>query len=231
MKNSFDSLMEQAAQHLYKSTCSAGDWRFEPSGTGNLIISHKGEAVVSCKNNQIIDAKWGSRIADVEVCDILSSLIEHVPHVYLDPMTVRTEDCLDALGYEGPSYRIADVPGLEDIDYYRAWVTSKENPTAPEKTDYVVYWDQGNTWCEVLAVIEGVTHEEFIAEIHNKYYEWIREEGEMELSLPEQSESDNQHKELSLVPSIDNLIKEATTRTIPSDGASNLKSHEPEPDF
>lgn len=231
MKNCFENLMALAAADFYQRTCSVGDWCFEVSGAGNIVVSHKGDAVVSCENNQIIDAKWGSRIADIEVRDILSGLLKHVPHIHLDAMSVRTEDCLDALGYDGPAYPIADVPGLEDIDYYRAWVTNKENQTDPEKADYVVYWDQGNTWCEVLAVFEGVTHEEFVAAMHSKYAEWLREEVALELSLPEENSPNNQNIDFSLVPSIDNLIKEAATRTITSDIALDLKERGSEPEF
>lgn len=176
MKNEFDILMEQAAQHQFTKPCSVGDWSFEPGSTGTFAVVHNGEAVVTSEHGQIIDVKWGRRIADIEVHHILSSLIEHIPNVQLDIMAIRTEDCLDVMGYHGPSSRIADIPGLEDIDYYRAWVTTKENPLDPEKTDYVVYWDQGNTWCEVLASFEGVTHGEFVAKLHSKYQEWIHED-------------------------------------------------------
>ena len=222
MKNDFEKLMEQAAKHLYKRTCSIGDWCFEPSGTGNFVVSYKGEAVVSSKNNQIIDAKWGSRIAGVEVCDILSSLLKNVPHIQLDAMVVRTDDCLASLGYDGPSYPISDIPGLEDIDYYRAWVTSKENSTDPKMTDYVVYWDQGNTWCEVLAVFEGVTHEQFVEGLHNKYREWIREE--------EQTNQEVSFENISPSASLDALIKQAfdytTGACVPLD--MKAKDHMPE---
>ncbi len=179
-KNDFERLMELADEHHYKSNCSVGNWSFEPSNAGSFVVLHNGETVVTCENNQIVDAKWGCRIAGVEIYDILAYLLAHVPHTHLDPMVVRTDDCLDILGFDGPSRRIADISGMEDIDYYRAWVTSKPNETDPVKMDHIVYWDQGNSWCEVLCVFKGVTHEEFVAEMHNKYTEWIREESVLE---------------------------------------------------
>lgn len=213
-KNDFEKLLGQAEQYEYQSSCFVGKWSFEPSAPGSFEIIHNEDVVVACENNEIIDAKWGSRVAGVEVCDILKVLIQSVPQIHLDAMIVRTDDCLDALGYEGYSTQISDVPGLEDIDYYRAWVTSKPNTLNPEKTDYVVYWDQGNTWCEVLAVFEGKTHEEFIADIHNKYHEWIQEEEALEQSS-----------------SIDTLIKQASARSEVSSTTSDLKINEPKLDF
>lgn len=176
MKNDFKTLIELAAERQYKSSCRVGAWNFDVCSAGSFVVSHNGEAVVTCESNQITDARWGSRIAGVEVYDILEHLLAQVPQIHLDAMTVRTDDCLALFGYEGPSRPIETVPGLEDIDYYRAWVVSKTNTTDPEKMDHVVYWDEGNTWCEVLAVFDGVTQEEFIAKMHEKYAEWIQEE-------------------------------------------------------
>lgn len=176
IKNDFERLMQLAAERHHTSNCSVGNWASETSNAGTFVVLHNGETVVACDNDQIVDAKWGCRIADVEIYDILKNLLEHIPYTHLDPKVIRTDDCLGILGYEGPSHRIADIPGMEDIDYYRAWVISKSNEADPVKMDHIVYWDQGNTWCEVLAVFVGVTHEEFVAEMHDKYNEWIREE-------------------------------------------------------
>lgn len=179
MVNDSEKLLALAAKQCFESTCSVGNWSFKKSGAHSFVIAYNGEPVVTCDNNQIIDAKWGSRVADVEVYDVLSSVLAYLPHIHLDPMTIRTDDGFALLGFDGPSLKIAEIPGMEDIDYYRAWVTSKPNATDPAKQDHIVYWDQGNTWCEVLAVFDGVTHEEFVSELHKKYNEWIREEGGM----------------------------------------------------
>lgn len=210
MKNKFDVLIDQAALYQYSKPCSFSDWSFEPNCTGNFAVVHNGETIVTCESGQITNAKWGSRIADIEVHYILSSLIARIPNIQLDIMSVRTEDCLDVFGYDGPSIRIADIPGLEDIDYYRAWVTAKENATDPEKSDYVVYWDQGNTWCEVLAVFEGASHEEFVEALHNKYQEWIQEDQSYEEDRYKSSIS----QDLSSLGSIISAAEKSMNRSV-----------------
>lgn len=179
MVNDSEKLLDFAAKQYFKTPCSVGNWRFQLRGVPSFVIAYNGEPVVTCKNNQITDAKWGSRVADVEVYDVLKSVLEHLPGIQLDPMTIRTDEGFAVLGYDGPSVKIAEIPGMEDIDYYRAWVTSKPNAADPTKMDHIVYWDQGNTWCEVLAVFEGVTHEEFVTQMHTKYNEWIQEEADL----------------------------------------------------
>lgn len=175
-KKDFEKLMAIAAERHFKENCYAGKWSFDISDVNSFSISYNGESVVVCDNNEIIDAKWGSRIDDIEVYSVLKYVLKHLPHIKLDPMTIRTDDGFSLLGFDGPSLQIADIPGMEDIDYYRAWVTSKPNTVDPAKKDHIVYWDQGNTWCEVLAVFQGVTHEEFVSEMHKKYNHWIQEE-------------------------------------------------------
>ena len=220
LKNDFEKLMEQAEANQYNCICSAGSWVFEGNGPDSFAISHNKETVAACKNNQIIDAKWGCRVAGVEVYDVLLHLLEHVPQIQLDPMSVRTDESLTRLGYMGPSDRIADIPGLEDIDYYRAWVTTKANEIDPDKKDYVVYWDQGNTWCEVLAVFEGFTHDEFVSGIHAKYNEWLREDAALN------SENEGLDQAIPDKTPLADVIKSAKERVSNQD-VSPAKGQEP----
>lgn len=215
MTNDFENLMALAAENHFEQSCSVGSWKFNRSSANTFIISHNGEPVVVCDNNQITDAKWGSRIAGVEVYGVLRSVLEHLPNIQLDPMTIRTDEGFSVLGYDGPSLRIAEIPGTEDIDYYRAWVTSKPNTVDPAKKDHIVYWDQGNTWCEVLAVFQGVTHEEFVSDMHKKYNQWIQEETDL---------GDTEET----MPSLSVQIQSATTRASESVLSKNVKAQEPE---
>jgi len=173
-------LIDRAVTYQFNGDFSCGNWGFEGNGPGSFSIHHDDTLVVACKDHQIIDARWGSRIEDIEVSEILSVLLDRVPALQLDPKVIRTDDCFSVLGYPEHSMQISSVPGLEDVDYYRAWVTSKANERDPEKKDYIVYWDQGNTWCEVLAVFERVTHDKFVTQMWAKYNEWIQEEEAME---------------------------------------------------
>ena len=218
MRNDFEKLMVLAAEDYFEESRSVGNWSFDIAGANTFVISYNGESVVVCDSSQITDAKWGSRIDGVEVYDVLRSVLEHLPHIQLDPMTIRTDDGFSVLGYDGPSFRIADIPGMEDIDYYRAWVTSKPNEVDPAKKDHIVYWDQGNTWCEVLAVFQGVTHEEFVSEMHKKYNHWIQEEtdlGDIE----------------DTAAFLSDQIQSATTRALDSQRHSIIKGKTQEPEL
>lgn len=210
MINDFEKMMALAAENHFKENCSVGNWCFDIFSENSFVIAYNGESVVVCNNNQITDAKWGSRIAGVEVYDILKNILENLPSIQLDLMSIRTDEGFSLLGFDGPSLPIADIPGMEDIDYYRAWVTSKSNMINPEKKDHIVYWDQGNTWCEVLAVFQGVTHEEFVSKMHEKYNQWIQEEvdlGDIEDTMP----------------SLTNQLQSTTTRALDSQRHSIVK--------
>lgn len=217
MKNDFEKLIEQAAQSSFKSHCSIGDWCFEANDSGTFTVSHNGEVVVACENHQIVDVKWGSRIEEMKMQDILTSLMEHFPEIHLNALAVRTEDGLAVLGYKGSSQRMMDILGLDDFDYDRAWIAKKPNRNDYDKNDYVIYWDQGNSWCEVLGVFEGVTHEEFLVEARKKYREWIREDAELTSPVPAQVKQKT---------SLDRIIQSASVRTAEHQPVSDTKVKE-----
>lgn len=167
MQSDFDGIMELAKKVDFQADCVNGSWGFKRLGEGKFEITYKDNMVVRCEDHQIVDAAWGYVFDNTHLYQVLRSVLEQIPGVRLDAKTIQTDDCLIALGYVDGSVYIGEVPGCEGLDliYERAWVASRENKENPETRDYVVYWDQGNSWCSVAHEIIGVTPEKFVEKI------------------------------------------------------------------
>lgn len=176
LESDYKSLMHEVCDTDFRENCHCGDWCFKVSYfTFSFELSYKDKKVVACENNEIVDVAWGWRFENVSICHILKDILDNAPNVRLDIETIVTEDGFYALGYVDGSVHISEFFDGNDAqiltEYERAWIASKRNETDAEKMDYVVYWDQGNSWCSVMNVYECVTRDEFIKKIKSKYIE------------------------------------------------------------
>lgn len=175
-KSNYKRLIDEVCDTDFHENCYCGDWSFKVSYfSSSFELSYKDKIVVACEDNEIVDVAWGWILEKVFVRDVLKDILDNAPGVHLDIRTVETEDGLYALGYVDGSVHISemfdDKDALALCEYERAWIASKRNESDAEKMDYVVYWDQGNSWCSVMDVYEGVTRDEFLREIQSKYIE------------------------------------------------------------
>ena len=161
--SNFEKLMDLLKENGYKKSVSFGEWDFlgEDDGICNLFFKKK--QVLSVYEGKVIDVSWGYNFSEesgksVLCFDILKAIL-NIPGVSLDVLTVENTDGLAALGYSDPVH----FPEIDDFsNYERHYYACR--PVEDGKSDYVIFFDSGNTWCNVIAAFEKIDEERFLRE-------------------------------------------------------------------
>lgn len=112
--------------------------------------------------------------------------------------SVHDAETFSFLGYNDFAVRLSDFFKDDNRFFDYAWAVSKSHENDSTKKDYIAYWDQGNGWCNVFGVFEGITQEQFVNELKN---------------IQERSEQEK--------PELNNLIESASARVVEKDEISN----------
>ncbi len=175
--NDFQRLMQMIKLKEYKENVECENWKFVISKTksGTFSVFYKNDEVVVIENYKITDFMWGYSFREndelIDCVDILKSVLL-IPNVYLNIYDIETTDGLAALGYWDATH-LMSLDEEMDLQYERGWYATKAGKDKTKK-DFVLFWDNGNSWCSVDKVFENITEEEF----HKKVKEYLKEKYE-----------------------------------------------------
>lgn len=112
--------------------------------------------------------------------DVLAFAKDFFVKNFIREGSVIVDEVFSALGYTDFAERVSFLFEEENRFFDYAWTVSKPNQSDPATKDYIAFWDQGNSWCEIFGVYEGITPEKFLDELKNIQHQ--QEQGKPKLS-------------------------------------------------
>ena len=172
--NNFEKMMEEIRLKEYRENVEYGNWKFIVSKTksGTFSVFHENDEAITIENYKITEVMWGYGFREnnelIDCSDILKAVLS-IPDVHLNVYDVQTDDGLAALGYWDATH-LMSLDEEINLDYERGWYASKPGKEK-DKKDFVLFWDNGNSWCSVDKVFENMNEEEF----HKKVKKYLKE--------------------------------------------------------